>query len=102
MNINSVVARVEHIKPLRAADNYTGQENFTFLRCHVTTDDGLSGTGVTGRFLADQVAHLLNGGMAATLKDANALEIEAINATLTKKFNPRSAYRKSDFNAHRH
>ncbi len=91
MKITSVVSRVEHIKPLRAADNYSGQENFTFLRCHVTTDDGLSGTGVTGRFLADQVAHLLNGGIAATLKDANALDHEAIHATLAKKFNPRAS-----------
>jgi len=92
MKITSAVSRVEHIKPLRAADVYNaGQENFTFLRCHVTTDDGLTGTGVTGRFLADQVAHLLNGGIAATLKDANALDIEAIHATLAKKFNPRAS-----------
>jgi len=92
MKITSVVSRVEHIKPLRAADVYTaGQENFTFLRCHVTTNDGLTGTGVTGRFLADQVAHLLNGGIAATLKDANALDHEAIQAALTKKYNPRAS-----------
>jgi len=91
MQITHIESQVEHIKPLRAEDNYSGQENFTFLRCHVTTDDGLSGTGVTGRFLADQVAHLLNGGIAATLKGANALDHEAINATLAKKFNPRAS-----------
>ena len=91
MNISSIESAVEHIKPLREADAYAGQESLTFLRCRVTTDDGLMGEGVTGRFLADQVAHLLNGGIATTLKGAHALDIEAITAQLTRKFNPRAS-----------
>lgn len=91
MKITNVVSRVEQIKPLSAADNYNGQENFTFLRCRVTTDEGITGEGVTGRFLADQVAHLLNGGIASAVKNADVLDIEAITATLAKKFNPRAS-----------
>src|SRR6186713_1752971 len=91
MQIAHIESQVEHIKPQREADAYAGQESLTFLRCRVTTTDGLTGEGVTGRFLADQVAHLLNGGIAAALKGANALDIEAITAQLTKKFNPRAS-----------
>jgi L-alanine-DL-glutamate epimerase-like enolase superfamily enzyme len=91
MQIADIKAQVEHIKPARAADAYAGQESLTFVRCRVTTGDGVTGEGVTGRFLADQVAHLLNGGIAAALKDANALDIEAVTSSLTKKFNPRAS-----------
>lgn len=91
MQIAHVSSQVEHIKPQREADAYAGQESLTFLRCRVTTADGLTGEGVTGRFLADQVAHLLNGGIAAAVKGANALDVEAITSQLTKKFNPRAA-----------
>jgi len=91
MQITTIEARVEHIQPARAADAYAGQESLTFVRCSVTTDDGLTGEGVTGRFLANEVAHLLNGGIAATLKGANALDIEVVISSLTKKFNPRAS-----------
>ena len=91
MTIVSIAAQVEHIKPKSAAEAYAGQESLTYVRCRVTTTDGLTGEGVTGRFLADQVAHLFIGGIAATLKGANALDIEAINAQLAKKFNPRQS-----------
>jgi len=91
MKITQVKAVVEHIKPVRASDAYVGQESLTFLRCAVTTSDGLTGTGVTGRFLAAEVAHLLNNGIAAALQDANPLDHEAIAAQLAKKFNPRQS-----------
>ena len=91
MQIARIEAQVEHIKPLREADAYAGQESLTFLRCRVTTTDRLTGEGVTGRFIADQVAHLLNGAIASALKGAHALDIEAATALLTKKFNPRAA-----------
>jgi L-rhamnonate dehydratase len=89
MHITRIESLVEHIKPPRASDAYAGAESLTYVRCRVTTDDGLTGDGVTGRFLADQVAHLLNGGIADTLKGANALDIEAITTQLARKFNPR-------------
>ncbi len=91
MKITHIAAQVEHIKPQSAAQAYAGAESLTYVRCHVTTDDGLTGNGVTGRFLADQVTHLLNNGMATTLQGANALDIEAITAQLAKKFNPRQS-----------
>ena len=91
MKIDRVEARVEHIQPARASDAYAGQDSLTFLRCRVTTADGLSGEGVTGRFLAAEVAHLLNGGFNAAIKNANPLDHEAVAATLTRQFNPRAS-----------
>jgi L-rhamnonate dehydratase len=91
MPIARITAAVEHIKPARASDAYAGRESLTFLRCTVTTTDGLVGTGVTGRFLADQVAHLLNGGMAAAARGLDPLDIEAVTAQLSKQFNPRQS-----------
>jgi L-rhamnonate dehydratase len=91
MKIEHIEAAVEHIKPARASDAYAGGESLTFLRCHVTTDDGLTGTGVTGRFLADQVAQLLNGGINAAARTMDPLDIEAVTMALAKKFNPRQS-----------
>ncbi|MGV3628531.1 MAG: mandelate racemase/muconate lactonizing enzyme family protein [Betaproteobacteria bacterium] len=91
MQIQHITAAVEHIKPARAAHAYVGGESLSFLRCMVTTDDGVTGTGISGRFLADQVAHLLNGGIAATARELDPLDIEAVTTTLAKKFNPRQS-----------
>jgi len=91
VKIERIEAAVEHIKPARAADAYAGRESLTFLRCRVSTDEGLVGEGITGRFLADQVAHLLNGGIAAAVKGLDPLDIEAITLKLAKQFNPRQA-----------
>lgn len=94
MQITHVESQVEHIKPAHEADAYAGAESLTYVRCKVTTAEGITGEGVTGRFLADQVAHLLNGGIAATLKGLkgiSALDIEAITTQLVKKFNPRQS-----------
>ncbi|MCE2950216.1 MAG: mandelate racemase/muconate lactonizing enzyme family protein [bacterium] len=91
MKIERIEARVEHIKPSRASDAYAGQESLTFLRCRVTTVDGLSGQGVTGRFLAAEVAHLLNGGVRAALSGADPLDHEAVAVMLTRQFNPRAS-----------
>lgn len=91
MQITGIEASVEHVQPERAADAYAGQESLTFVRCKVTTTEGVTGNGVTGRFLAAEVAHLLNGGFAATAKDLDPLDIEAIATTLARKFNPRQS-----------
>jgi L-alanine-DL-glutamate epimerase-like enolase superfamily enzyme len=91
MQIASIEAAVEHIKPERAADAYAGQESLTYVRCKVSTAEGLTGVGVTGRFLSTEVAHLLNGGFAATCKGLDPLDIEAVTVTLAKKFNPRQS-----------
>ncbi|MBY0271166.1 MAG: mandelate racemase/muconate lactonizing enzyme family protein [Burkholderiales bacterium] len=91
MSIKRVEAVVEHIKPVRASDAYAGGESLTFLRCRVTTDDGVTGTGVTGRFLADQMAQLLNGGINAAAQGMDPLDIEAVTTALAKTFNPRQS-----------
>ncbi|MCW5603627.1 MAG: mandelate racemase/muconate lactonizing enzyme family protein [Burkholderiales bacterium] len=91
MRIEHIQATVEHVKPVREADAYAGQESLTFLHCRVTTTDGITGTGVTGRFLADQVAHLLNGGIAAAARGLDLLDHEALHLQLAKKFNPRQS-----------
>ena len=88
MTIASIHAAVEHIKPERAADAYAGQESLTYVRCKVTTRDGITGIGVTGRFLSAEVAHLLNGGFAETAKGLDPLDIEAVTATLAKNSTP--------------
>ena len=94
MKITHIESQVEHIKPPREADAYAGAESLTYVRCRVTTSEGITGDGVTGRFLAAEVAHLLNGGIAETVKGLNgnsALDIEAITTQLAKKFNPRQS-----------
>ncbi len=91
MTITRIESAVEHIKPERAADAYAGQESLTYVRCKVSTSDGITGCGVTGRFLSAEVAHLLNGGFAETVKGLDPLDIEAITLALAKKFNPRQS-----------
>lgn len=91
MKITAVRAAVEHVKPAQAADAYAGQESLTFVRCRVDTDAGLSGEGVTGRFLAGEVAHLLNGGFAALARGAAPLDSEALGLRLARRFNPRQS-----------
>jgi L-alanine-DL-glutamate epimerase-like enolase superfamily enzyme len=57
----------------------------------VETEDGLVGHGVTGRFLAAEVVHLLEHGFGSTVVGLDALDIEAITATLVRAFNPRGS-----------
>lgn len=91
MKITGIEAAVEHVQPERAADAYAGQESLTCVRCKISTDEGLTGVGLTGRFLAAEVAHLLNGGFAATARGLDPLDIESVATTLAKKFNPRQS-----------
>nr|WP_245185615.1 mandelate racemase/muconate lactonizing enzyme family protein [Falsiroseomonas frigidaquae] len=76
--------------PVEAAKGYAGLDTPVFVRCRVETEDGLVGTGVTGRFLAEEVVALLTR-MDEPLKGADARPIEAIRTRLTSRFNPRSA-----------
>lgn len=91
MRITGLSAAVEHLKPARAADAYAGRESLTFLRLRVTTEAGLVGEGVTGRFLADSVAGLLNREVAEAVVGQDALAHEAIRALIGKRLNPRGA-----------
>ncbi|HEV7266904.1 MAG TPA: mandelate racemase/muconate lactonizing enzyme family protein [Falsiroseomonas sp.] len=91
MRIAHLAAAVEHLRPARAADAYAGRESLTFLRLRVTTGDGLVGHGVTGRFLAESVAALLNGPVAEALRGQDAMAHEALRRMLVQKLNPRGA-----------
>lgn len=91
MRITAITAAVEHLKPARAADAYAGRESLTFLRLRIATDAGLVGEGVTGRFLADTVAALLNRDVAQLLIGQDPLAHEALRALLAKRLNPRGA-----------
>ena len=84
-------ATVEHVAPARAAEAYAGQESLTFVRLRVTTADGLVGEGMTGRFLAAQVAALLNGEIADAVSQLDAMAHEAVTAALTRRCNPRGS-----------
>jgi L-alanine-DL-glutamate epimerase-like enolase superfamily enzyme len=89
MRVARVEAVVEHLKPARAADAYAGRESLTFLRLAVTTEDGTIGQGLTGRFLAEKVAALLNEEIGQAVASQDALAHEAIRARLVARFNPR-------------
>ncbi|WP_431283578.1 mandelate racemase/muconate lactonizing enzyme family protein [Humitalea sp. 24SJ18S-53] len=89
--IVSVTAAVERLAPVDAARGYAGLDTPAFVRCRVETEDGLVGTGVTGRFLGPEVAALLGQGFDEALRGADARMIEAIGPRLTARFNPRNA-----------
>jgi L-rhamnonate dehydratase len=91
MKITGVAAAVEHLKPARAADAYAGRESLTFLRLRVTTDEGVTGEGLTGRFLADHVAALLNREVAEIATGQDPLAHEALRTRLAQRLNPRGA-----------
>jgi L-alanine-DL-glutamate epimerase-like enolase superfamily enzyme len=87
--VRRVAAEVVRVAPRSAAEGYAGQEGLSFVRVSVEAGDGLVGTGVTGRFLAPQVAALLNGGIAEEIAGQDALATEATLPRLARRFNPR-------------
>jgi L-alanine-DL-glutamate epimerase-like enolase superfamily enzyme len=91
MRIRAVTAVVERLPAAGAARGYAGLDAPTFVRCRVETEDGLVGSGVTGRFLADEVAALLERGMNEALRGSDARMLEEIGPRLVARFNPRGA-----------
>jgi len=88
--IRKVSAVVEKLPSVGAARGYAGLDAPSFVRCRVETEDGLVGTGVTGRFLAEEVVGLLNR-MDEPLHGVDARRVDAIGPMLTTRFNPRTA-----------
>ncbi|MGX9966257.1 mandelate racemase/muconate lactonizing enzyme family protein [Roseomonas sp. F4] len=88
--IRAITAQVERLPAVKAAANYAGRETPTFVRCRVETEEGLVGTGVTGRFLAEEVATLIQR-MEDPLRGEDARSIEAIGPRLTAQYNTRNA-----------
>ena len=64
---------------------YSGSESFTFVRLWLRDPDGVEGTGVTGRFLAHEVAHFLNRVLPDALENPSLDPV----AALAKAHNPR-------------
>ena len=62
---------------------YAGEDSFTFVRVQITDADGVTGDGFTGRFCAAEVAHLLNGAVAAAFSAPGPLP------DLMRQLNPR-------------
>jgi len=62
---------------------YAGEDSFTFVRVQITDAEGITGDGVTGRFCAAEVAHLLNGAVAEALAQPGPLP------DLSRRLNPR-------------
>ncbi|MGR3270947.1 mandelate racemase/muconate lactonizing enzyme family protein [Thalassococcus profundi] len=65
---------------------YAGADSFTFVRVELRDGDGVTGNGFTGRFLAPEVAHFLNGAAAEALAEAGDDPLP----DLRRRFNPRA------------
>ena len=89
MRIRSVEAVIEQLAGVEGARGYAGLNAAAFVRCRIVTEDGLVGSGVTGRFLAGQVAALLGGAMAEAVAGRDARDIEAFRRDLAERFAPR-------------
>lgn len=86
MRIARVHASVHRPRAPGAAGGYAGRDSGVFVWCRVAGEDGLTGDGFTGRFLAAEVAHFLNGALGAAAAGLDAAE--AIPA-LAARVNPR-------------
>ena len=92
MKITGVAAAVEHLKPARAADAYAGRESLTFLRCRVTTDDGLDRRGRHRPLPRRRRRRAAEPRASPTsLTGQDALAHEALRALLAQRLNPRGA-----------
>lgn len=84
-----IEAAVERLATVGAAKGYAGLDAPAFVRCQVVAEDGLVGTGVTGRFLAGEVAQFLAGPVQEALIGTDPREIEAARRSLVAWFHPR-------------
>lgn len=88
--IAAVEARV-HRPPAAAEDPepYAGADSFVFVRLRLRLSNGCEGEGYTGRFLAAEVAHFLNGSVAEALIGCDPLAEPDVVSILMRRFNPR-------------
>jgi len=71
------------------SQSYAGKDSFLFVRLRVRLSDGLEGEGFTGRFLAAEVKHFLNGGVANAILGRDPLNDDNLYAKLAGRLNPR-------------
>lgn len=70
-------------------EDYRGGPPRPFVVCRVTSDDGLTGYGFTGRFLARQVADALETVVPPAVAGMDPREPGAVQACLREQINPR-------------
>ncbi|MEE8223746.1 MAG: mandelate racemase/muconate lactonizing enzyme family protein [Alphaproteobacteria bacterium] len=69
---------------------YGRAEQRHFVLAQVETDQGLTGVGLTGHFLAPAVVAALQGHVAEVVRDMDPRDLEAIHARVHDKLNPRA------------
>ncbi|UCH75551.1 MAG: mandelate racemase/muconate lactonizing enzyme family protein [Rhodospirillales bacterium] len=70
-------------------EDYRGGPPRPFVACRVRTDAGLIGHGFTGRFLAPQVADLLETAILPEISDMDPCDPPAVQRRLRERLNPR-------------
>ncbi|WP_193171094.1 mandelate racemase/muconate lactonizing enzyme family protein [Nisaea nitritireducens] len=92
MRITRIQASVHRPRAAGEQENkatYAGTDGPVFVRCRVDTDDGNTGNGFTGRFLAAEVAHFLNHAVAEAVTGEDPLAPDLM-AAIERRFNPRA------------
>lgn len=69
---------------------YGREEQKEFVVCEVETEDGVSGIGLTGHFLAHAVVEALHTHFLPLVRDMDARDVEAIHKRVWQKLNPRA------------
>ena len=69
---------------------YGREEQKEFVFCEVETDQGVSGFGLTGHFLARSVVEALHGYFLPLVKGMDPRDVEAIHHKVWWKLNPRA------------
>ena len=94
MSTGSVIAGVEasvHLAPRSDEDPapYAGPDSSLFVWLRITLEDGRVGHGFTGRFLAAEVVHFLNGTVREALRQRDPLADPCVLKALICRHNPR-------------
>ncbi|MDH3376725.1 MAG: hypothetical protein OEQ39_07115 [Gammaproteobacteria bacterium] len=69
-------------------------ENWHFVFCEVETDEGLTGSGITGAFLPWCVIATLENDLLSVVKDMDPRDTEALHRKVWWALNPRTYYRR--------
>ncbi|HET6468588.1 MAG TPA: mandelate racemase/muconate lactonizing enzyme family protein [Geminicoccaceae bacterium] len=71
-------------------EGYGRAEQTHFVFCEVETDEGLTGYGLTGHFLAQSVVVALERHFLPVVRDMDPRDVEAIHKAVWAKLNPRA------------
>ena len=92
MRITRIQASVH--RPVAAGEQenratYAGTDGPVFVRCRIATDEGITGNGFTGRFLAAEAAHFMNHALADAVIGEDPTGPDFVTA-IERRFNPRA------------